>query len=265
MDARGAILSQHIGAMRLVSKSRLFDCKEGAKMPIPDWPEACRPRERLLSQGAGSLSDAELLAVFLRTGLPGKSAVDLGRDLLSSFGSLRALLSAGAARLDRIPGVGPAKFAQLQAALELGRRLQQEQLTHLNVLETPRRVRNFLRATLRQDSHESLGALLLDARNRLIGYQELFRGTLDRVHVHPREVVRLALERRASGLILAHNHPSGDPLPSKADRLITLQLQKALRLVDITLHDHFIVAGRRVYSFSEHGDMLMLEHLCSDC
>ncbi len=234
-------------------------------MSIAQWPQACRPRVGLLSQGADALSDAELLAVFLRTGLPGKSAVELGRELLASFGSLRALLGASPDQLERVRGVGPAKFAQLQAALELGRRLQQEQLALGNVLNKPELVRNYLRSTLRHDSHESFGALFLDSRHRLIGYQELFRGTLDRSHVHTREVVRLALERRASGLILAHNHPSGDPSPSATDHELTRRLQSALHLVDVQLFDHFIVAGRRVYSFCEHGHIPHMELLSADC
>lgn len=234
-------------------------------MSISEWPQACRPRERLLSQGADALSDAELLALFLRTGLPGKSAVDLGRELLASFGSLRALLGAGPDQLKQMRGVGPAKFAQLQAALELGRRLQEEQLAQGDVLNKPALVRDYLRATLRHTTHESFGAIFLDSRNRLIGYQELFRGTLDRSHVHTREVVRLALERRAAGLILAHNHPSGDPRPSLPDLELTRRLQNALHLVDIHLYDHFIVAGRRVYSFCEHGDIPNMTVLNADC
>lgn len=234
-------------------------------MRITEWPQACRPRERLLVHGAASLSDAELLAVFLRTGVPGKSAVELGRELLAGFGSLRALLCAGADELERVRGVGPAKFAQLQAALELGRRLQEEQLLQGDLLNTPDLVRSYLRATLRHNSHESFGMLLLDARNRMLGYQELFHGTLDRSHVYAREVVRVALERRASAVILAHNHPSGDPDPSDTDFTLTRRLNWALHTVDIKLLDHFIVAGNQVYSFVEGGKMPALDQPAVDC
>lgn len=222
-------------------------------MRITDWPEESRPRERLLSHGARSLSDADLLAVFLRTGVAGKSAVDLGRELISRFGSLRRLFDAPLSEFSAIAGMGPAKYALLQASIELGRRMHREALTQGDVLGSPDRVRDFLDSSLRQESHEVFAVMFLDVRNRLLGYEEMFRGTLTQASVYPREVVKAALARNAAAVILAHNHPSGDPAPSAADRALTATLQQALALVDVKLHDHFIIAGSRSYSFSEHG------------
>jgi DNA repair protein RadC len=224
-------------------------------MRISDWPMASRPRERLLNSGPRSLSDADLLAVFLRTGTAGKSAVDMGRELIGRFGSLRNLFSAPLQDLSNVSGMGPAKYAILQAALELGRRMHHEDLSQGDVLQSPDCVRDFLRTSLRQVEHETFAVLFLDVRNRLLGYEEMFRGTLTQASVYPREVVKAALARNAAGVILAHNHPSGDASPSAADRVLTTTLQKALQLVDVKVHDHFIVAGSGAYSFSEHGDL----------
>jgi DNA repair protein RadC len=222
-------------------------------MSILDWPPALRPRERLIKTGAQSLSDAELLAVFLRVGVPGKSAVDLGRDILHHFGSLRALLSARLSDFSAVPGVGPAKFAQLQAALELSRRSLGEQLQHGIVLSSPQAVKYYLQHTLANRRHESFVALFLDVKNRLLAYQELFHGTLTHTSVHPREVVKAALAHNAASLLLAHNHPSGTQEPSMADHALTEALKTALALVDVRVLDHFIVADNQVYSFAEHG------------
>ena len=224
-------------------------------MRISDWPIESRPRERLLNSGPGSLSDADLLAVFLRTGIAGKSAVDMGRELITRFGSLRNLFNAPLNHLSHVTGMGPAKYAILQAALELGRRMHKEDLSQGNVLSSPSCVRDFLRSSLRQAEHETFAVMFLDVRNRLLGYEEMFRGSLTQASVYPREVVKAALARNSAGVILAHNHPSGDASPSVADRVVTTALQRALELVDIRVHDHFIIAGNEIYSFSEHGHL----------
>ena len=223
-------------------------------MAIKHWPENERPRERLLAQGAASLSDAELLAIFLRVGIKGASAVDLGRKLIAHFGSLSRLFSASAAEFSTIPGMGSAKYTQLQAVLEMARRALREELAVGNTLAAPRAVRDFLRLTLSILPHEVFMVLLLDAQNRLIAAVELFRGTLTQTSVHPREVVKLALAHNAAGAILAHNHPSGVAEPSRADEALTQALRQALALVDVKLLDHFIVAGQtEPLSFAEKG------------
>lgn len=222
-------------------------------MTIRNWPEAERPREKLLARGAAALSDAELLAIFLRTGLPGRSAVDLARDLLARFGSLRALLTASQADFCAVPGLGPAKFAQLQAVLEMARRHMGESLRREAIFTDPAAVRGFLQAKLRDLPYEVFACLFLDNRHRLIDYAELFRGTVDGASVHPREVVKEALARGAVAVILAHNHPSGVAEPSAADRLITDRLRQALALVDIRVLDHFVVGDGETLSFAERG------------
>jgi len=223
-------------------------------MAITDWPESERPRERLLQHGAGALSDAELLAIFLRVGVKGASAVDLARTLLGHFGSLNRLFGASAAEFAAIPGMGDAKYAQLQAVLELARRALREEIAAGDALTSPRAVRDWLRLTLAALPHEVFMVLLLDAQNRLIAAEELFRGTLTQTSVHPREVVKLALSHNAAGAILAHNHPSGVAEPSRADEALTQALKQALALVDVRLLDHFIVAGAAdPLSFAERG------------
>ena len=223
-------------------------------MSISQWPQQERPRERLLAQGAGVLSDAELLALFLRVGMRGKSAVDLARELLSRFdGSLVRLAEATPAELGRLPGIGPAKAAQLAAGLELARRVLAENLHRRDVLASPAAVRDWLRLKLGGLSHEVFCALWLDAQNRLIAYEELFRGTLTQTSVYPREVVKQALAHNAAAVILAHNHPSGVAEPSQADLGITRSLKEALALVDINILDHFVVAGPKPVSFAERG------------
>ncbi|MDQ5960201.1 MAG: repair protein RadC [Pseudomonadota bacterium] len=212
-------------------------------MAITDWPEDERPRERLLAQGAGVLSDAELLAIFLRVGMKGKSAVDLGRELINRFGSLNRLFSASMAEFAAVPGMGEAKYAQLQAVLEMAKRALGEQLSARELLSSPQAVRDYLRLTLGGLPHEVFLAMWLDAQNRLIATEELFRGTLTQTSVYPREVVKRALAQNAAAVILAHNHPSRVAEPSAADVSLTKVLKDALNLVDVRLLDHFIVAG----------------------
>ena len=226
-----------------------------ATMAISDWPEDQRPRERLIRHGAQVLSDAELLAIFLRVGVKGKSAVDLGREIISRFGSLNGLFSASLVEFSTINGLGEAKFAQLQATLELARRSLGEELQAGVLLAWPDTVRQYLQLTLSHKHYESFAVLFLDVKNRLIVGKELFRGTLTQTSVYPREVVKAALEHNAASVILAHNHPSGTPEPSAADQVLTRSLKQALALVDVRVLDHFIVAGKSVYSFAEHGQL----------
>ncbi len=222
-------------------------------MAITDWPEEQRPRERLIRHGPQVLSDAELLAVFLRVGVTGKSAVDLGRDMVGHFGSLNRLFSATLTDFSSINGLGPAKFAQLQAVLELARRALGEELQAGVTLSSPQAVRQYLQLLLGGKPYESFAVLFLDVKNRLIAAEELFRGTLTHTSVYPREVVKAALSHNAAGIILAHNHPSGSSEPSAADQTLTQALKQALAMVDVQVLDHFVVAGRHVYSFAEHG------------
>ena len=222
-------------------------------MAITDWPLSERPRERLLALGPRPLSDAELLAIFLRTGLRGSSALDLSRDLLSRFGTLSALLTATPAQLLEARGLGEAMAAQLLAALELARRALGEQLAVRNALSSPRAVGDYLRLTLAGRDHEVFVAVLLDAQHRVISCEELFRGTLTQTSVYPREVVKCALRHNAAAVILAHNHPSGVAEPSQADEMLTRSLRSALALVDVKVLDHFVVAADRTMSFAERG------------
>jgi DNA repair protein RadC len=222
-------------------------------MTIVDWPLQERPRERLLSLGAQRLSDAELLAVLFGTGRPGSSAVDLGRELLVQFGSLRGLLAADPNTSCNAPGLGPRRFGLLQAALELSRRHYAAELVMGPALEAPKVTQAFLIAQLRDRPYEVFCILHLDNRHRLIAFEELFRGTIDGASVHPREVVKQALARNAAAVILAHNHPSGVAEPSQADELITYRLRDALGLVDIRVLDHLIVGDNRCVSFAERG------------
>jgi DNA repair protein RadC len=221
-------------------------------MPITDWPAEERPREKLLQRGAQALSDAELLAIFLRTGVQGKTAVDLARELLAEFGGLRPLLQADRRRFCRARGLGDAKYAQLQAVLEMGRRHLAEGLSRGAAIQDPQAVQRFLSARLRDHAHEVFACLFLDTRHRVIAFEELFRGTIDGASVHPREVVRRALHHNAAALILAHNHPSGVAEPSEADRRITRRLKDALALVDVRVLDH-VVVGDGAVSFAERG------------
>ncbi|EJM28402.1 MULTISPECIES: DNA repair protein RadC [Pseudomonas] len=224
-------------------------------MSIRDWPAAERPREKLLEQGSGSLSDAELLAIFLRTGVSGKSAVDVARHLLGQFGSLRALLEADLATFSEQLGLGPAKFAQLQAVLEMGRRHLAERMRQKTALENPQVVRDYLKAMLRHEPHEVFGCLFLDSKHQVLTFETLFRGSIDNTAVHPREVVKRSLANNAAAVILCHNHPSGNSDPSQADRLLTKRLQKALELIDVRVLDHFIVGDGEPLSMAECGWM----------
>ena len=224
-------------------------------MGISDWPVSMRPRERLINQGAEVLSDAELLAIFLRTGLPGCSAIELAQRLLLHFGSLGKLCNAAIQDFCAFPGLGPAKFAQLQAVLELARRTTQEEMVTGTVLNTSFAVRNYLRMRLGNLQYESFTVIFLDARHRLIRCEELFRGTLTHAHVYPREVVRSALRHNAAAAILAHNHPSGEAAPSPQDYELTQLLCDALGLMEVRVLDHLVIAGNRFYSFAEHGQL----------
>jgi DNA repair protein RadC len=221
-------------------------------MAISDWPVAERPRERLLAEGAKVLTDAELLAVLLRTGLPGKSAVDLGRELVHQFKGVNGVLEAGS-RLGEIKGLGPAKAAQLAAALELARRAMREEMSVRSALTSPGAVRDYLRLSLAHLQHEVFVCIWLDAQHKVVGTEEAFRGTLTQTSVYPREIVKKALARNAAAVIFAHNHPSGVAQPSQADELLTRNLREALSLVDVKVLDHFIVAGNQAISFAERG------------
>jgi len=222
-------------------------------MAITDWPEDERPRERLLAKGPASLSDAELLAIFLRTGIPGKSAVDLARELVQRFGGLGRLFAADRKAFCAVPGMGAAKYAQLQAVLEMARRALGEEIASGDALSSPQAVRDYLRLHLQGLPHEVFFGLFLDAQNRVAAVEELFRGTLTQTSVYPREVVKRALHHNAAAVIFAHNHPSGVAEPSNADQTLTQSLKAALALVDIRVLDHFIVGSGAVLSFAERG------------
>jgi DNA repair protein RadC len=220
---------------------------------IPEWPEDERPREKLLSRGAQILSDAELLAVLMGTGTRRRNVLELARAHIAAFGSLRELLNAERRQWSDKEGVGPARYAALQAVLELARRHLLEPLKVGSTLAAPDTTRKFLLAQLRDRPYEVFCCLFLDTRHRLIAFEELFRGTTDSAHVHVKEVLRQTLVHNASALILAHNHPSGVMEPSQADEFITRRLRDALALVDVRVLDHFIVGDGSCYSFSEHG------------
>jgi DNA repair protein RadC len=222
-------------------------------MAIKDWLAEDRPREKLLQRGSAALTDAELLAIFLRTGVQGKSAVDLARDLLADFGSLKALLDADHQRFCQAHGLGDAKYAQLQAVLEMAKRHFKEILQRGNALTSPDITRAYLSAQLRGYSYEVFACLFLDNQHRVIQLDELFRGTIDGASVYPREVVKQALHHNAAAVIFAHNHPSGIAEPSAADKHITEKLKQALALFDIRVLDHFIIGDGQPYSFAEHG------------
>ena len=222
-------------------------------MSIDNWPEAERPREKLLNLGPKALSDAELLAIFLRTGCAGKSAVDLARELLQQYGGLRPLLEATQIDFCRGLGLGSAKYAQLQAVLEMARRHLSASMKEGDLLTSPDLVRTYLSAQLRHQPHEIFAVLFLDNQHRLIAYDEIFFGTIDGANVYPREVVKKALARNAAAAILAHNHPSGIAEPSQSDRHITKRLQEALDLVGVRVIDHMIVGDKEVISFAERG------------
>ncbi|QDQ28648.1 JAB domain-containing protein [Chitinimonas arctica] len=224
-------------------------------MPITDWPEKERPREKLLHQGASALSDAELLAIFLRVGLPGKSAVDLARELLTRFGSLTGLFHADQQDITAMAGLGIVSFTQLRAISEISRRLLLEELRQPQALINSRAVRDYLRLWLGGETSEAFGALFLDSQHQLLAAEILFRGTVDQAAVYPRELAKRALLRNAAAIIVAHNHPSGCTQPSTADISLTHRLQRSLALLDICLLDHFVVCSAGVSSLAELGHM----------
>lgn len=222
-------------------------------MPITDWPIDERPREKLLQRGANVLSDAELLAIFLRTGIKGNTAVDLARDIITHFGGLRNLLLADKKAFCQFSGLGEAKFAQLQAVLELSRRHLKETLQRGDFLQNPQATQDYLSTQLRDLPYEVFACLFLDNQHRVIEFEILFQGTINGASVHPREVVRKTLKHNAAALILAHNHPSGVAEPSSADRHITKQLREALSLIDVRVLDHIVVGDGECIAFSERG------------
>jgi len=224
-------------------------------MPIHHWPQGEQPREKLLAQGPTALSDAELLAIFLRTGVAGKSAVDLARDLMQTFGSLRSLLNAEHKQLCAFKGMGTTKYVQLQACLELSKRYFKEPLRRGDAIKNPQDTQKYLRAQLRDRHQEVFVCLFLDAANRVISYEELFFGSISATAVYPRQVVKRALFHNANAVIVAHNHPSGVNEPSQADCHLTGQLQQALGLLDIRLLDHLVIGDGPAYSMAEHGLM----------
>ncbi len=222
-------------------------------MHIRDWPAAERPREKLLSRGAGALSDAELLAIFLGSGLRGQDAVATARALLTTHGPLRALLEQPPDALARLPGLGPARACALAAALELGQRVLAAELERGAALGDPASAGRYFAQRLRGRPHEVFAAMFLDTRHRVIGFEELFTGTIDGAEVHPRELARRALARNAAAVIVGHNHPSGNPEPSAADRAVTARLKQALALVDVRLLDHFVVGDGPATSMAARG------------
>jgi DNA repair protein RadC len=222
-------------------------------MTIRDWPDDERPREKLFGRGPNALSDAELLAVFLGSGLRGQSAVDLGRALLQRHGGLRALLDLAPMELQRERGLGPARSARLLAALELASRHLAADLARGEALSDPTRAGHYFRSRLRGHPHEVFACLFLDTRHRAIAFEELFRGTIDGAEVHPREVVRRCLAHNAAAVILGHNHPSGVAEASAADRAITRRLSEALALIEVRVLDHFIVGDGPALSFAARG------------
>jgi len=221
-------------------------------MAITDWAVEDRPREKLLMRGAEMLSDAELLAIFLRTGIKGKTAVDLARDILKDSGGLRQLLSSDEGQFCQSKGLGQAKFVQLKAVVEMSRRYLEEHITRGDALNDVNAVRNYLCHQLRGYPYEVFACLFLDNKHRVIEYEEMFRGTIDSANVHPREVLRRAIHHNAAAVIFAHNHPSGVAEPSQADHRITDKLKDALGMVDVRVLDHFII-GDDVVSFAEKG------------
>ena len=222
-------------------------------MTITEWPQDERPREKLLARGAEALTDAELLAIFLRTGVRGKSAVDLARDLLAELNGLQGLFSANEQRFCAVKGLGRAKFAQLQAVLEMSKRYIADQMQRGDTLTSPETTRAFLKTQLYNRPNEVFACLFLDNRHRVVKYEELFTGTIDGASVHPREVVRRAMEINAAAVIFAHNHPSGVAEPSQADLRITQRLKEALDLVEVRVLDHFIIGDGEGTSMAERG------------
>lgn len=227
--------------------------REAQYHPISQWPKAQQPREKLIRQGAASLSDAELLAIFLRSGVKGKSAVSLAQDLLSQFEGMQGLINAPLADIYRCYGMGPSKWAQIKAAYELVKRCLHESLSQQAIFSSSKQVREFLQAKIARLEHEVFLCLYLDNSNRLIECQELFRGSIDQTAIYPREIIKECLNRNASALVVAHNHPGGNPLPSPNDEAVTRDLSQALHWVNIALLDHCIVAKHGFFSFADAG------------
>ncbi len=222
-------------------------------MLLKDIPLDARPREKLLARGPAALSDAELLALLLRTGLPGKNALQMGQELLNTFGGVAGLLHSGPEALKSIKGLGPAKRAEIVAVLELARRALAEELKEKTVFSTPQAIRDYLQLQLGSRPYEVFAVLFLDAQHRLIAFEELFRGTLAQTSVYPRQVVVRALALNAASVVLAHNHPSGSAQPSRADEAITKTLKAALGLIDVQVLDHFVVTSSQATSMAEMG------------
>lgn len=224
-------------------------------LPIKDWPQTERPREKLLNQGPDSLGDAELLAIFLRTGIPGKSAIEMARDALLEAGSLRRLLNMSPADLCKFKGIGTAKYVQFQAGLELGRRYLMERIEKGEAITSPSLSKDYLTLQLRDKPYETFFVMYLDSKHRVIHHEELFRGTIDSASVPVREVVKEALKHNAAAMIVAHNHPSGVAEPSMADKALTESLNLALEMVGVNLLDHFVIGDGDVVSFAEMGNL----------
>ena len=222
-------------------------------MAIKHWPVYERPREKLLNRGSQALSDAELLAIFLRTGARGKSAVDLSRELLAHFGSLRALLAADRMRFCAAKGLGDAKYAQLQAILEIAKRHIGEELLKSDAIRSSRKIKDYINNQLRDREREVFACLWLDSQHRMLQWEEIFMGTINEASIYPREVVKSAIRHNAAAVILSHNHPSGVSQPSTSDKLITHELKETLALVGVKVLDHFIVGEGTPFSFSEAG------------
>lgn len=222
-------------------------------MPITDWPQEDRPREKLISKGEKSLTDAELIAIFLISGTRSKTALDIAKELLSEFGSLKKLLRAPPQSLIKTSGIGRAKYASLRAAIELGRRYLNEQLPVGSVLNSSRVTQQFLAQHLRDYTNEVFACLFMDNHFRLISFEELFFGTINEANIYPREIVRRGLAHNAAKIILAHNHPSGNPTPSTADKEVTTLIKQALNLIDIDVVDHIIIGNPGNFSFAEAG------------
>lgn len=243
---------ERIGANRELTHAAIV-AREAHYRPISQWPKAHQPREKLIRQGAASLSDAELLAIFLRAGVKGKSAVSLAQDLLSQFGGMQGLMSAPVSEIYRCYGMGPSKWAQIKAAYELVKRCLHESLSQQAIFSSSTQVREFLQTRIARLEHEVFLCLYLDNSNRLIECQELFRGSIDQTAIYPREIIKECLNRNASALVVAHNHPGGNPLPSPNDEAVTRDLCQALRWVNIALLDHCIVAKHGFFSFADAG------------
>jgi DNA repair protein RadC len=224
-------------------------------MSISQWPIDDRPREKLLAKGPKALTDAELLAIFLRVGRKGVSAKQMAQELIDCFGGLAPLLKADCQTFCTAKGLGQAKFCQLQATLELTRRYLDEQLRVKNIFTSPEKVMDYLAIQMRDNHREVFAVMLLDTRHRLIELIELFFGTVNAASVHPREVAKVALEKNASSVIVAHNHPSGSAIPSRADILITKKLKAALVIFDIKLLDHFIIGKGEIVSLAAIGKL----------